>query len=113
MATYEDVKDVPNHPEIYLIDVRNPEELEESGRIPASINIPLTTLSDALNSEPDDFQSKYGRAKPEKDADIIFTCRSGRRASEAEKIAKDLGWSNIRVYHGSWLDWAQREGLSG
>lgn len=40
MATYEEVKDVPNHPEIYLIDVRNKNEVASSGTIPGSINIP-------------------------------------------------------------------------
>lgn len=39
-ATYEQVKDVPNHPEIYLIDVRNPEELTATGSIPSSLNVP-------------------------------------------------------------------------
>lgn len=40
MATYEEIKDVPNHPEVYLIDVRNKDELSSTGAIPASINIP-------------------------------------------------------------------------
>lgn len=40
IATYEEVKDLPNHPEKVLIDVREPNELQETGRIPTSINIP-------------------------------------------------------------------------
>lgn len=40
IATYEEVKDLPNHPEKLLIDVRNPDELKEYGIIPSSINIP-------------------------------------------------------------------------
>jgi len=40
MATYEQVKDVPNHPEVYLIDVRRKDELQQTGSIPASLNIP-------------------------------------------------------------------------
>lgn len=40
IATYEEVKDLPNHPDILLIDVREPEELQETGKIPTSINIP-------------------------------------------------------------------------
>ncbi|EDV97643.1 GH14585 [Drosophila grimshawi] len=111
MATYEQVKDVPNHPEIYLIDVRNPEELTATGTIPASINIPLPSLESALQVEPEEFEQTYGRAKPAKDAKIIFTCRSGRRAQEAEKIAKAAEFTNLSVYHGSWLEWAEKEGL--
>lgn len=37
---YEEIKDLPNHPEILLIDVREPSELQETGQIPTSINIP-------------------------------------------------------------------------
>lgn len=40
MASYEEVKDIPNHPTKYLFDVRNKNELEETGVLPASINIP-------------------------------------------------------------------------
>lgn len=40
IATYDEIKDLPNHPEKLLIDVREPHELENTGRIPTSINIP-------------------------------------------------------------------------
>ncbi|KAH8234647.1 hypothetical protein KR032_001138 [Drosophila birchii] len=111
MATYEQVKDVPNHPEIYLIDVRRPDELQQTGTIPASMNIPLDDLEGALSLEEAAFESKYGRTKPEKDAQIIFSCRSGNRVLEAEKIAKGQGFSNVVIYKGSWNEWAQKEGL--
>lgn len=44
IATYEEVKDLPNHPEKVLIDVREPNELQETGKIPTSINIPRKTI---------------------------------------------------------------------
>ncbi|KAH8257574.1 hypothetical protein KR038_011645 [Drosophila bunnanda] len=111
MATYEQVKDVPNHPDVYLIDVRRPDELKQTGQIPASINIPLDELERALNMDGAAFKSKYGRTKPEKGAKIIFSCRSGNRVLEAEKIAKGQGFSNVVIYKGSWNEWAQKEGL--
>lgn len=40
IALYEEVKDLPNHPEAYLFDVRDPPEIKETGLIPTSINIP-------------------------------------------------------------------------
>lgn len=40
IATFEEIKDLPNHPEKLLIDVREPNELVETGKIPTSINIP-------------------------------------------------------------------------
>lgn len=44
VVNYEQVKDLPNHPEITLIDVREPKELQETGSIPTSINIPCKLL---------------------------------------------------------------------
>lgn len=40
IATFEEVKDLPNHPEKLLIDVREPAEIAETGVIPTAINIP-------------------------------------------------------------------------
>ncbi|BFF98067.1 rhodanese domain-containing protein [Drosophila madeirensis] len=111
MATYERVKDVPNHPDTYLIDVREKEELRQTGSIPASLNIPLPELDKALRLDSKEFKSSYGRDKPAKDSKIIFSCRSGKRVLEAEKIAKAQGYSNVVIYKGSWLEWAEKEGI--
>lgn len=40
IATYEEIKNLPNDPHKLLIDVREPHELQETGKIPTSINIP-------------------------------------------------------------------------
>ena len=40
VATYSDIRDLPNRPEILLIDVRTFEEIERTGLIPTSIHIP-------------------------------------------------------------------------
>jgi 3-mercaptopyruvate sulfurtransferase SseA len=45
IATYEEIKDLPNHPEKLLIDVREPLEIENTGKIPTSINIPRKLLT--------------------------------------------------------------------
>lgn len=40
VVTYEEVLDLPNNPEVLLIDVRDPPEIKDTGSIPTSINIP-------------------------------------------------------------------------
>lgn len=40
IVKYEEILDLPNQPQKTLIDVREPEELKETGAIPCSINIP-------------------------------------------------------------------------
>jgi len=77
-----------------LIDVREPHELEITGKIGNAINIPLSTLNE-----------KLGGLKLDKKEELIFYCRSGGRAENACKIAESQGFSNVKNYKGSALDW--------
>lgn len=52
IVTYEEVKNLPNHPEKTLIDVREPNELRETGTIPTSINIPRKIFAKINSSRP-------------------------------------------------------------
>lgn len=40
IAYFDEIKDLPNNPNVLLIDVREAAELKETGSIPTSINIP-------------------------------------------------------------------------
>ncbi|XP_037944029.1 rhodanese domain-containing protein CG4456-like, partial [Teleopsis dalmanni] len=110
IAEYEEIKELPTHPEKLLIDVREAIELSETGKIPTSINIPLGIVTEELsNSDPRQFKAKYGRDKPRKCTEIIFSCKSGVRAQKAAEAALSIGYKNIKNYKGSWLDWNKHE----
>ncbi|EDV53922.1 rhodanese domain-containing protein CG4456 [Drosophila erecta] len=111
IVDYDVVKKLPSEPQKLLIDVREPEELKETGQIPASINIPLGVVSQELAASEQSFKSKYGREKPKSDTEIIFHCKIGKRSLKAAEAAAALGFKNVKNYQGSWLDWAEREGL--
>ncbi|KAH8337323.1 hypothetical protein KR059_006969 [Drosophila kikkawai] len=111
IVDYDVVKKLPSEPQKLLIDVREPEELKETGQIPSSINIPLGVVSQELAATAQDFKSKYGREKPQPDTEIIFHCKIGKRSLKAAESAAALGFRNVKNYEGSWLDWAKREGL--
>lgn len=49
IATYDEIMDLPNHPEILLVDVRERRELRENGEIPDCINIPRKSQRLHLN----------------------------------------------------------------
>ncbi|XP_049298142.1 rhodanese domain-containing protein CG4456-like isoform X2 [Anopheles funestus] len=110
IATYEEVLDLPNHPEKLLIDVRNPDELSETGKIPTSINIPLPQLEEGLNLTNEAFKAKFGRDKPGPSTEVIFHCKMGGRAQKATDLASSLGFINARNYKGSWTEWAAKQG---
>lgn len=44
VISYEDMLKVLNHPDKVIIDVRNPDEVTSTGKIPSSINIPCMYL---------------------------------------------------------------------
>lgn len=111
IVDYAAVKNLPNEPQKLLIDVREPEELKETGQIPSSINIPLGIVSQELAASDQVFKSRYGRDKPKSDTEIVFHCKIGKRSLKAAEAASALGFKNVKNYEGSWLDWAEREGL--
>lgn len=45
IANYHEVIESLHDPEVLLIDVRDPSEIEESGSIPKSINIPCERVN--------------------------------------------------------------------
>ncbi|EPT04133.1 hypothetical protein FOMPIDRAFT_1034817 [Fomitopsis schrenkii] len=112
ILSYEELKPKTQQPSLdkYLIDVREPDEVIQ-GSIPSSVNLPLSTLPNSLHLDPATFKAQFGFAKPWRDQEIVFYCRSGKRSASACDIAKRNGYTNIYNYRGSWLDWTSREGI--
>ncbi|XP_034244033.1 thiosulfate sulfurtransferase/rhodanese-like domain-containing protein 3 isoform X2 [Thrips palmi] len=102
---YDDIVSLSSKKEIILIDVREPDEIQETGKLPGSTHIPLGDVPNALNLNDGAFKEKYGIEKPGLDAPIVFSCRSGKRSNVALQKALALGFSNSRHYAGGWLDW--------
>merc|ERR1712226_27019 len=99
-VSYDELVDLINKKEATIIDVREPRELEKSGVIPSSTNIPLRLIPDALNMPDEKFENLFGIEKPDEDAELIFTCYIGKRSFVAREIAKSLGFSRARHYPG-------------
>uniref|UniRef100_A0A8C7ZAG1 Rhodanese domain-containing protein n=1 Tax=Oryzias sinensis TaxID=183150 RepID=A0A8C7ZAG1_9TELE len=91
--SYEDLQVLlKENQNLVLVDVRSKGEVD-NGHIPGSINIPLDTVESAFKLPPEDFKSKYGKTKPEKDSeDLVFHCQMGRRGETATKQGSKLCW---------------------
>ncbi|XP_037268209.2 rhodanese domain-containing protein CG4456 isoform X1 [Rhipicephalus microplus] len=108
---YEEVKDLLEKGKAFFVDVREPKELVNDGRIPGCVNIPLNEVGAALELPPEKFKEKYGRDKPSPDdPNVIFSCRKGVRATSAMQTAHARGYHAARFYRGSFCDWEQRGG---
>ncbi|EFA03724.2 rhodanese domain-containing protein CG4456 [Tribolium castaneum] len=109
IASFDEVKSVKTTPKTLLIDVREPHELQETGVIPDSINIPLGEVEKVLKDMPSEqFQKTYKKAKPDSSTPLIFSCRSGKRSALASEIATKLGFKDIKNYSGGWLEWEEK-----
>ncbi|KAF7560765.1 hypothetical protein G7046_g3389 [Stylonectria norvegica] len=93
-----------------LIDVREPYELYDTGKIPGAINIPITSAVQSFHLSEEDFEDMHGFERPPKDAELLFYCKAGVRARAAAGLAKHAGWAHVGDYPGSWLDWEANGG---
>ncbi|PON25556.1 hypothetical protein TGAM01_v205441 [Trichoderma gamsii] len=95
---------------VILVDVREPYELLDTGKIPGAINIPITSAVQSFHISDEDFEDLYGYARPPKDASLVFYCKAGVRAKAAAGLAQHAGWDSVGEYPGSWLDWDKNKG---
>lgn len=111
---FEDVKQLAEgqkgKDDVVIVDVREVVELQETGKIPGAINIPITSAVQSFHIPEEDFEEMYGFERPPKDAELLFYCKAGVRARAAAGLAKHAGWENVGEYPGSWLDWEAQNG---
>jgi rhodanese-related sulfurtransferase len=76
-----------------VLDVRTPEEYA-AGHIPGAVNIPH-----------DQLESRVGELGADPGAEIVVHCQSGRRASMAEGVLHDAGFTNVVDLEGHMAAW--------
>ncbi|KAI0799113.1 Rhodanese-like domain-containing protein [Xylaria sp. FL0064] len=110
--TFEEIKSLTTtpSPKPTLIDVREPSELSSTGRIPGALNIPITTSPDSFHIAPEEFEDRFGFARPEKDDEVVFYCKAGVRSRAAAGIAREAGWKDVGEFPGSWVEWTGKGG---
>ncbi|KAI1734373.1 Rhodanese-like domain-containing protein [Xylaria scruposa] len=110
--TFEEIQSLSSQdpPKPTLIDVREPSELQSTGKIPGAVNIPITTSPDSFHISASEFEERYGYDRPEKDAEVVFYCKAGVRSRAAAGIAREAGWTNVGEYPGSWIEWSGKGG---
>jgi rhodanese-related sulfurtransferase len=111
--TFETVKRLTENPDPkrILVDVREPHELQSTGKIPGSHNLPISSAADGFFLTPDEFEERFGWEKPTDDHEVIFYCKAGVRSRAASALAKQANFGGkVGEYPGSWLDWHGKGG---
>ncbi|KOX70303.1 Heat shock protein 67B2 [Melipona quadrifasciata] len=107
---YNDVLKAQNDSSILIIDVREKEEIDETGKLPGSIHVPMGDVTNTLlNLSEKDFKEKFNKEKPSKNTKIILSCRSGKRSGMVQEEIQKLGYKNAYNYVGGWLDWESNQ----
>ena len=114
---------------VVFVDARSPREyhgelgsspswLQEgmhvSGHIPGAINIPFeeNTKSNGTFKLIDELGKVYGPKGVTQDKEVIVYCRSGQQSSHTWfALTQLLGYSNVKVYDGSWTEWGNLVGV--
>lgn len=81
------VNDIDKISDAFIIDVREDEEVFETGTIKGAVHIPMMTVPNNLNKIP-------------KDREIYILCRSGRRSYEVASYLNELGYDAINLKGG-------------
>ncbi|MDO4289659.1 MAG: rhodanese-like domain-containing protein [Eggerthellaceae bacterium] len=87
-----------------LVDVRTPSEFSE-GHIPGAVNISYSASPCTADTVGEEQEALYLAAGIEHDTPLVLYCRTGVRAKAAADILRDAGFSDVKVYEGSWVDW--------
>lgn len=95
-------------PDIFLVDVRDPQEISLSGHPePVDAIVPVRVLTDVMDPETGDYaladnpaflaqmDSMIARFGLSKSDPIIVTCGSGRRSAEAARRLIDAGYTSV------------------
>lgn len=107
---YNDIKEAQTDDKVLIIDVREQAEIDETGKLPGSIHIPMGEVSKLLTSlSEENFKEKFDKAKPSKSTKIILSCRSGMRSAKVQEEIQKLGYENAYNYVGGWLDWESNQ----
>jgi rhodanese-related sulfurtransferase len=85
---------------VLLVDLREPAELTESGRIAGSVNVPRGMLE--FRADP---TSPYHQEGFEPERRIILHCATGGRSALAAVALTDMGYTNVAHLDGGFKAW--------
>lgn len=85
-----------------VVDLREPEEIVASGRIPGAIPIPRGMLE--FRADP---TSPYHHGSFSPDVRTVLYCASGGRSALASKALLDLGYTDVAHLDGGFKAWSE------
>ena len=85
---------------ILFVDVRETQEVENSGGLPGSVHVPRGLLEFIADPESPMHKSELSSGRQ-----LVLYCASGGRSALAAKTLQDMGFSNICHIAGGFTAW--------
>lgn len=114
-AGISDVKKAVGSSSAVIIDARSPEEFKgtdqtdiRKGHIPGAVNIEFSKVltADGKMKSADELKGLFEKAGITKDKEVIVYCKSSVRAGIIYMALRSvLGYSNVKVFDGAFLEW--------
>lgn len=101
----EDAIKAVQQPDVILIDIRDPREIERDGRIPGAFSCTRGMLEFWIDPE-----SPYAKPVFQENKKFIFHCAGGLRSALAAKTAHDMGLAPVAHMAGGFAAWRDAGG---
>jgi rhodanese-related sulfurtransferase len=92
-------------PDVVIVDLRDPRELEIEGRIPGSFHCPRGMLEFWVDPESPYFKPVFGEGKR-----YVFHCALGARSALSAKSVQDMGLERVAHIDGGLKAWKEAGG---
>ncbi len=97
--------DLYGDPQVVMVDLRDPRELEREGRIPGAFHCPRGMLEFWIDPE-----SPYHKPIFAEDKRFVFFCAAGWRSALSAATAHDMGLQPVAHMEGGFTAWREAGG---
>lgn len=116
LAKMDEVKKAVGNSSYVIVDARTPEEyagtadsetLDRKGHVPGAVNVNHETVMDGkgLLKSNEELATMFESKGITKDKTAIVYCETSVRAGVVYLALKGLGYPNVKVYDGAYLEW--------
>ena len=100
-----DAVKLAGRPDVVLVDLRDPRELERDGKVPGAFRMTRGMLEFWIDPESSYFKPIFGQDKK-----FVFFCAGGLRSALAAKTAQDMGLKPVAHLAGGFAAWRDAGG---
>jgi len=120
LATWRDLRDRLDTPDVAILDTRTEGEYEgttvrakRGGAVPGAVHVEWTRNLDETGAfkSGESLQKMYAEAGITREKEVVSYCQGGYRAAHSYLALRLIGYQRVRNYIGSWKEWGDRDDL--